>query len=64
MAKQRAIRNSGEDKLRGKNVLLYINFGEGATEDAPVWALIGGQHKQRAGAKRLANRLYNVDGEF
>jgi len=43
MAKQRAIRNSGEDKLRGKNVLLYINFGEGATEDAPVWALIGGQ---------------------
>ena len=43
MAKQRAIRNSSEDKLRGKNVLLYINFGEGATEAAPVWALIGGQ---------------------
>ena len=43
MAKERVKRNAAEDKLRGKDVLVYINYGEGATEAAPVWALIGGQ---------------------
>ena len=43
MAKVRPTRSALEDKLVGKNVLLYINFGEGATEAAPVWTLIGGQ---------------------
>ena len=43
MAKVRPIRSALEDKLVGKNVLLYINYGEGATEAAPVWTLVGGQ---------------------
>ena len=43
MAKVRPTRSATVDKLVGKNVLVYINFGEGATEAAPVWALIGGQ---------------------
>lgn len=30
-------------KIMGKEVLLYINFGEGATENAPKWTLVGGQ---------------------
>lgn len=43
MAKVRPTRSATVDKLVGKNVLVYINFGEGATEAAPVWTLIGGQ---------------------
>lgn len=43
MAKVRAARSVTQDKLVGKNVLIYINFGETATEAAPVWTLIGGQ---------------------
>ena len=43
MAKVRPTRSTAEDKLVGKNVLVYINYGEGATEAAPVWTLIGGQ---------------------
>lgn len=43
MAKVRATRSVTADKLVGKNVLVYINFGEGATEASPVWTLIGGQ---------------------
>ena len=43
MAKVRPTRSVTIDKLVGKNVLVYINFGEGATEAAPVWTLIGGQ---------------------
>lgn len=27
----------------GKNVFLYINYGENASESSPVWCLIGGQ---------------------
>jgi len=30
-------------KLEGKYVLIYLNFGEGATETTPKWAMIGGQ---------------------
>lgn len=43
MAKVRATLEETSKKLMGKNVLLYINFGEAATEAAPVWTLIGGQ---------------------
>ena len=43
MAKVRPTRSATEDKLVGKNVLLYINYGDGATESAPVWCLVGGQ---------------------
>lgn len=43
MAKVRPTRSVTVDKLVGKNVLVYINFGENATEAAPVWTLIGGQ---------------------
>ena len=43
MAKERAKRLAVDRKLMGKEVLLYLNFGEGATEEAPVWTLIGGQ---------------------
>ncbi|SUP42247.1 phage tail tube protein [Veillonella criceti] len=41
--KVRAKRTATADKLLGKEVLLYINFGVGATEDSPKWTLIGGQ---------------------
>ena len=43
MAKVRPTRSATADKLVGKNVLVYINYGEGATEASPVWCLIGGQ---------------------
>lgn len=43
MAKVRAKRESTQDKLMGKEVLLYINFGDGATEAEPKWCLVGGQ---------------------
>ena len=43
MAKVRPTRSVSIDKLVGKNVLVYINFGESATEASPVWCLIGGQ---------------------
>ena len=43
MAKERPTRSVTMDKLVGKNVLVYINFGENATEAAPDWTLIGGQ---------------------
>ena len=43
MAKVRPVRSATEDKLVGKQVLLYINYGEGATEASPVWCLVGGQ---------------------
>ncbi len=41
--KVRVTRDASQDKLLGKEVLLYINFGTGATYDTPKWALIGGQ---------------------
>lgn len=45
MTKVIAKRKAAENKLRGKDVLVYINFGEGATEASPKWALLGGQTK-------------------
>lgn len=43
MAKVRATRNDTSEKLLGKNILVFLNYGEGATEESPVWALVGGQ---------------------
>ena len=43
MAKVRATKAAEETKLLGKNVLAFLNFGEGATYESPIWALIGGQ---------------------
>lgn len=43
MAKVRAKREASTDKLRGKDVLLYLNYGETAKEDKPAWTLVGGQ---------------------
>jgi len=43
MAKVRAKRAASADKMRGKESLVYLNYGEAATEESPVWTLIGGQ---------------------
>lgn len=43
MANVRPAMEVSEEKLLGKNVLLFLNYGESATYDAPVWSLIGGQ---------------------
>lgn len=43
--KVRAVKPVTEDKLQGKEVLAYINYGEGATYESPKWTLIGGQTK-------------------
>ena len=43
--KVRATRTDTKQRLLGKNCLVYLNYGEGATEDAPKWTAIGGQTK-------------------
>lgn len=43
MVKQRPKRAAGDKKLLGREVLVFLNYGEGATYEQPVWALIGGQ---------------------
>lgn len=43
MAKVRVTKDLSTRALLGKDVLVFINYGEGATEDTPVWSLIGGQ---------------------
>lgn len=43
MAKARVTRSAAQDKLLGKNVLVFLNYGEAATYAAPVWSLLGGQ---------------------
>ena len=43
MAKTRAKRAEQGASLLGKNVLLFLNYGENASEASPVWTLIGGQ---------------------
>lgn len=53
MSKVRPTRSVSADKLVGKEVLLYINYGDSATEAAPVWCLIGGQ--------RTANLTMSAD---
>ena len=34
---------STSEKLLGKNVLVFLNYGEAASEESPKWTLIGGQ---------------------
>lgn len=29
--------------LAGKSLLLFLNYGEGATVENPIWGLVGGQ---------------------
>lgn len=41
--KVRATRSANAGKIQGKDVLAYLNFGTGATEALPQWALFGGQ---------------------
>lgn len=41
--KERAKRGAKGGRIRGKDVLAYLNYGTSATEAVPVWALIGGQ---------------------
>ena len=41
--KARAKLAANYQKLEGKYVLVYLNYGEGATEESPKWALVGGQ---------------------
>ena len=43
MAAQRPIRPVIDKKLMGREVLVFLDFGEDATYDDPVWSLIGGQ---------------------
>lgn len=43
MAKVRVKRDATQNKLLGKEVLVYLNYGEGATEAKPVWTQVGGQ---------------------
>lgn len=43
MAETRVKRPPTSQKLMGKNTLLFLNYGEAATEQTPVWALFGGQ---------------------
>lgn len=44
-AKVRATMTDAKHRLQGKNCIVYLNFGEGATEAAPKWSAIGGQTK-------------------
>jgi TP901-1 family phage major tail protein len=55
MAAQRPLRPGTQNKLRGKDVLVFLNYGEGATYAAPVWALIGGQ--RNAGLSMSADEI-------
>lgn len=43
MVMTRPVRPAADSKLLGKNVLVFMNYGEGATAEAPVWGLLGGQ---------------------
>lgn len=43
MPMQRPIRPADELKLLGRKVLIFLNYGEDATWEVPVWLLIGGQ---------------------
>jgi TP901-1 family phage major tail protein len=43
MVAQRPKFKNTSEKLLGKNVLVFLNYGESATEETPKWALIGGQ---------------------
>ena len=34
---------NASQSMAGKNLLLYIAYGEGATVEDPIWNLVGGQ---------------------
>ena len=38
---------STSEKLLGKNVLVFLNYGEAASEESPKWTLIGGQRSDQ-----------------
>lgn len=43
MAKVRPTMEATEDKLLGKDVMVFLNYGESASYESPVWSLVGGQ---------------------
>lgn len=43
MAAQRPVRPTVDKKLMGREVLVFLDYGEDATYADPVWSLIGGQ---------------------
>lgn len=43
MAKVRPKMDETEKQLLGKNVLVFLNYGETASFESPKWTLIGGQ---------------------
>lgn len=45
MSKVRAEMTNSKQRLQGKNCIVYLNYGEAATEEAPKWTAIGGQTK-------------------
>jgi TP901-1 family phage major tail protein len=55
MANQRPQRPASQNKLLGKNVLLFLNYGEDASHEDPKWALIGGQ--RNAGLSMSADEI-------
>jgi TP901-1 family phage major tail protein len=55
MAITRPARPAAQNKLMGKNVLVFLNYGDGATYASPVWALIGGQ--RNAGLSASADEI-------
>ena len=34
---------NASQSMAGKNLLLYVAYGEGATVESPIWNLVGGQ---------------------
>ena len=43
MAKVRVTKDIGTGALLGKDVLVFINYGENASYEEPCWTMIGGQ---------------------
>ena len=50
MAKVRPTMGVTEEKLLGKDVMAFLNYGESATYENPNWALIGGQRSSNYSA--------------
>lgn len=42
IAKEKYPAFAGETGISGKRQVLYVNYGENATKEAPVWNLVGG----------------------
>lgn len=43
MSETRVKRPINQQKFMGKDILIFLNCGENATEAIPVWSLLGGQ---------------------